>query len=963
MSPHLPAGTEPQTIDEIEPLVEQFLAQLRAGESPDCEALVRAHPHLADRLAPRLALVEMIHRVGLAPVEEWPNTSVNDAWSAPGLHAQLTRPEDATDVEGPARQRPPANPLDYEILGELGHGGMGVVFKARHKRLNRLVALKMIRAGAHASPDLLARFRIEGETLAKLQHPNIVQVYEVDEHIGCPYIAMEFVDGGNLRDLLAGQSAPPRPAAELMETLARAMHAAHVRGIVHRDLKPANILIQKSDHSTSPSESSPIEGFGFDVSAFTPKVTDFGLAKQLAEDKGHTVTGDVMGTPSYMAPEQASGRVRDIGPPTDVYSLGAILYELLTGRPPFQSENGMDTLRQVLTAEPPAPVRLRPKLPRDLETICLKCLEKEPAKRYQTAEHLADDLRRFLNREPITARPAGMGERVWKWMRRRPTLAALICVSLLALVSLPAMGVWSYARVVGERDRARASLQVARRAINDLYIKMSSERQFDEPKLEPYYDELLEKARNLYEELGQEHSDDPEVRRDIAKAWFHLAEIHRLHDYHDQAEQAYGEAIARQEELHRLDPRNAGVRQDLATSHNWLGDLFREGGRSLDKAESHFRAAQDLQEQLVRDDAHEPSYRTELARSHYNLGIVERDTNRRSEARADYDRAIELLTQLRQEDDKSPAHRQDLGRALINRGSLLRKSNRPEDAQHDFDLAVELLVGLRQQFPTRASYKFELAIAFQDRANLLWSLGQNMRAQSQQKEALAILKDLVTDYSSRPRYKKKMGNSLKNLGVFLATTGDFKNAEESLNQAQNLFKSLVEQFPEASDYPALLSMTLANLGWLRTEQKNWPEARPFIEQGIDSMKTALKQNPQQPDYRQELRNQYQDLAWTLVQLGDHVAAAETAQNLADVFPDHAQDSYYAACFLARCVPLTKEEQQADQYVKQSVRLLQSAVGHASPQLKRILDEKQVFQSLQAHADFNGVLSELDAKTK
>src|SRR5262249_7601300 len=302
---------------------------------------------------------------------------------------------------------------------------------------------------------------------------------------------------------------------------------------------------------------------------------------------------------SYMAPEQARGRVREIGPPTDVYALGAILYELLTGQPPFQGESGVDTLNQVVSAEPAAPSRLCRKLPRDLETICLKCLEKEPARRYATAQDLADDLRRFLDGEPIAARPVRMWERVWKWTKRRPASAALIAVVVGAVGVLAGSMTWSYTQVLGERDRARQSLKVARQSIDDLYVKMASERLFDEPQLDPLCQELLEKAQTLYEELAREHSADADVRRDTALAWFRLGEIHRMRDQHDQAERAYGEAIARQEELCRDYPKEPHYRQDLANSHNWLGESLRESGRSTDEAEQHFRTALKLQQRLA----------------------------------------------------------------------------------------------------------------------------------------------------------------------------------------------------------------------------------------------------------------------------------------------------------------------------------------------------------------------------
>jgi ABC-type amino acid transport substrate-binding protein/tRNA A-37 threonylcarbamoyl transferase component Bud32 len=332
----------------------------------------------------------------------------------PDLHTGRETVDDVKTLS-PAAAAPPSvvELRDYEVLGELGRGGMGVVYKARQRSLKRLVALKMILAGAHASAEDVARFRREAEAVAQLQHPNIVQVYEVGEHEGLPFFSLELVEGGNLSQMLKGQPQPPRSAARLVEALARAVHFAHQRQIVHRDLKPANVLLSADG---------------------TPKITDFGLAKRLEGQGDQTRTGAILGTPSYMAPEQASGKTRAIGPLTDVYSLGAILYEMLTGRPPFHADTPFDTLLQVLEREPVPPCSLCPDIPADLETVCAKALAKEPGQRYPTAADLADDLTRFLQGDPIRARPVGRGERAWRWCRRNPIVAALSALAGALLV-------------------------------------------------------------------------------------------------------------------------------------------------------------------------------------------------------------------------------------------------------------------------------------------------------------------------------------------------------------------------------------------------------------------------------------------------------------------------------------------------------------------------------------------------
>jgi WD40 repeat protein len=424
--------------------------RIKAGEPARADAYLKQYPELAEDPAVALTLIaaEYEQRRRREPCLD-PDEFFHRFPQYRGeLAAYLHLPADTSPhpLEGsnpwsstlaglvwPARPDPrPASVPGYEILGELGRGGMGVVYQARHVKLNRVVALKMILAGAHAAGEELARFRAEAEALARLRHPHIVQIYDVGENDGRPYFSLEFLEGGSLGRRLAGTPLPPREAAALAETLARAVEAAHRCGIVHRDLKPANVLLTADG---------------------TPKISDFGLAKRLDAGAGQTSSGAVLGTPSYMAPEQAAGQAHEVGPATDVYALGAVLYEMLTGRPPFRAATSFETVQQVLTEEPVAPHSLQRRLAIDLETICLKCLQKDPRRRYASAAELADDLRRFLNVEPIRARPTGRLRRAVKWVRRRPVWAGLIAVTCVGVLALAALSV-SLWRTLADREEA-----------------------------------------------------------------------------------------------------------------------------------------------------------------------------------------------------------------------------------------------------------------------------------------------------------------------------------------------------------------------------------------------------------------------------------------------------------------------------------------------------------------------------
>ena len=406
--------------DRLDQAVAEFLAEVESGSAPDRAAFIARYADLSDDLArffadhDRMAELARPLRGVLAKDE---STSRPVSGDEPTIgHSPA--------IEGQSRAHTPDRIGDYEILRELGRGGMGVVYQARHVQLRRVVALKMVLAGQFAHADDLDRFREEARAAAALEHAGIVSIYETGQSHGQPYFAMAYVEGPSLARVLEDGPLPPQIAARLMRKIVAAVAYAHAHGIIHRDLKPANILLEiPRTKSQEPKTGDNVWNLDLGSWDFSPKVSDFGLAKRLEGDSRLTASGQLLGTPTYMSPEQAGGRIREAGPAADIYSLGAILYAMLAGRPPFTSDNPVEVILQVLEREPELIRKQRPEVPRELEWICLKCLEKQPADRYASAADLAADLDRFLRHEPVEARSPTLGQRFRRWMRRQPVLA------------------------------------------------------------------------------------------------------------------------------------------------------------------------------------------------------------------------------------------------------------------------------------------------------------------------------------------------------------------------------------------------------------------------------------------------------------------------------------------------------------------------------------------------------------
>jgi len=774
---------------------------------------------------------------------------------------------------------------DYEVIGEIGEGGMGRVYKAVDRNLGRFVAIKVLRS---TDPFECSRFRGEAELIAMLDHPNIIKIFAIETTPdGRPYLVLEFVEGGSLDRELAGQPLEPRRAAEMTETLARAVQVAHERGVIHRDLKPANVLRGKDK---------------------ALKLTDFGLAKELEVSSGMTPSGAVMGTPSYMAPEQAEGKVKQLGPVTDVYGLGAILYEMLTGRPPFRGVNMVDTLEQVRWAEPAPPSRLAPRLPRDLSTICLKCLQKSPGRRYQTAGTLADDLRRWLNGETIAARPAPSWERLVRQVRRRPWEAATIAASVL-LVALLAVGLLlnreqqrekeTIAARQKEKDAAdeRVRLAETEAARTRLAEKDASETLLRErgakslaalakirqrlvkgdlkavPGLNGLYGDLAAYYKQL---IGDLLSDPKADRAGLAQMTFEVGDLAFKSGQFDTAEWAFGQARALYAELAEQDRKHL---PDVAESQTRLARVVYELGReapALDLATAAATLWEQLRQQPVGPDGERAAL--QLAEISHLRGEVYSRQYKLAEAAKAYNESIRRRRQV--VGAKSDSTAEDLGKlegperlrvlgvlsdlgrgygylgdALLDDGKVAAADQAYWNSHRIRERIVKTLEPVAGRTPEEdlelEKARFQFARSCMNLASFQCRHQAYATAGDFTQKALALREELVQASPNNADYKLDLCNNLNQIVELVlldaaSRPGDRARAADSLVRAIKLASALQGDGIRARE---TLAESYALHAELLARSESPEAAAPVLRTALDQFDRLRAMYPEQPGYQ------------------------------------------------------------------------------------------------------------------
>jgi serine/threonine protein kinase len=842
----------------------------------------------------------------------------------------------------------------YTLVRQLGEGGMGVVFLAEQDRpVRRQVALKIIRPGLD-SRQVLARFEAEREALARMDHPNIARVLDAGTtRTGRPYFVMELVQGVPITRYCDEHRLPVRQRLELFAAVCQGVQHAHQKGVIHRDLKPSNVLAPLYDGR-------PV-----------PKIIDFGLAKatgpKLTDSTHVTQLGTVVGTPEYMSPEQAEPSQFDIDTRSDVYSLGVLLYELLTGTTPLRREQvkGKDLLaflRMVREEEPPRPsarlgaageppavaadrgldsrTRLVGQVRGDLDWIAMKCLEKDRARRYQTAEALARDVGRHLRDEAVEASPPGAGYRLRKFARRHKTALATAAAFGLLLLGGAAVSTWqamrataAEAKAVAEGEKQKAASRQARRALNTLTDETVERLMARQSRVTDQDREFLRRVLALHREFAGEQGDSPETRAGVADAQYRVGMIRRKLGESREAEEAYRAAIALQQALADEFPDRPDLRHDLAKSHNGLGNLLGDTGRPRE-AEAAYRAAIDLQRALADEFPDRPDHRRDVAAGHTNLGVALLATGQVGPAEEAYRAAVDAMTKLVADSPGPPDYRSLLASGHQNLGNLLFATNRPREAETHFRAGLDLFRKLADEFPRRPEYRRDLARSHNNLGALLGETGRQQAAAEAFRAAIAIQRRLAADYPTQPEYRHYLAQSHYNLGELLLDEAPPAQVEEAYRAARDGFARLTDDFPDVPDYHNGLAATLGRLARLKGEDP--AAARPLLEQARPHHLAALRAEPRNPSYRETYRTHLAASADLFFHVGDHKLTADTADELARFAHEPAEDAYSAARLLAQCGPLAGNDGRLSEAERKELAAAYAdrAVGHLRTAVRR-----------------------------
>jgi serine/threonine-protein kinase len=867
----------------------------------------------------------------------------------------------------------PAGELRYRQLSKHAQGGLGEVWKAHDEVLHREVALKRIREKYHRDVESRRSFLQEAEITARLEHPGVVPVYGLAHDAdGQPCYAMRFIQGRTLHDAIQqfheADRQPRRDPGErslaLRELLNRFVAVcntiayAHNRGVLHRDVKPANVMLGTYGETL---------------------VVDWGLAKPLASreassgdiptsssDTGAgTQQGQIKGTPAYMSPEQAAGRWDVVGAASDIYSLGAMLYALLTGQPPVRGSNMFAVLEQVQKGKVTPARQVKPAVPKSLEAVCLKAMALKPEQRYATALELAADVEHWLADEPVSACREPAWQRLGRWGRQHKPLVAGAAALLLTGVAALGIGLVAVsaeqrktakaleAETIAREDEGRRRSE-ARRALDTMSSEVIEDWLAKQRELTGPQRKFLEQALNWYQDFANDTGGDEASRAAAAAACLRVGTIHyrlghareaeaayrRGQDMYSQlagefpanpdypksltrgqnnlgvllqemgraeeAEVVFGEALARRKRLAADFPDRPDYRQDLAATYNSLGVLLMKTGRPKD-AEEAYREALALRQRLAADFPDRPDYRSELARSHNNLGNLFADTGRPKLAEEAYREALALRRRLADDFPDRPEFRYDLALGHNNMGEWFRKTRRAKEAEGAYREALALQHDLAAEFPSWPDYRWSLAGCHNNLGLLLADTGRPKEAEPEYREALALQRRLAAEFPKRPAYRREWAVTYVNLANLLSDTGRPKEAEAASREALALYKRLTADFPKVPTYRSEFAVTLSNLAADLLLRHDPVAARPLLEEALPHCEAALETNPRHPFYRTVARDINENWAETFVQLGDHAETARAADRLGQTAVEPPKDLSNAARFLCRCVPLVEKD--------------------------------------------------------